>query len=153
MQFRLWFEKKKKKENADWGEEEYVDPSTSVRLQNNPSVISQHKLVELLQFSVHSFRVKYIQKEKYKRKFGRKSHLYAPSTSTLFFLFFFLYTRVFIFGGYKLYGSRATALSQVCFFFQPPRYEVTFKKKRIRERRKWKRIYTIVCLTFPVRLL
>lgn len=67
MQFRLWFEKK----NVDWGEEE-VDPSTSVRLQNNLSVISQHKLVELFDSPYIVFESKVYRKRNIKESLEGK---------------------------------------------------------------------------------
>jgi hypothetical protein len=56
---------------VDWEEEE-VDPSTSVRLQNNLSVISQHKLVELFDFPYIVFESKVYRKRNIKESLEGK---------------------------------------------------------------------------------
>jgi hypothetical protein len=137
MQFRLWFEKKKifglgRRRSRSFN----FSPTAEQPVRDFTTQVGR-----TLRFPVHSFRVKSIQKEKYQRKFGRKSLLIvcAPSTSTLFF---FPYTPTSLYltvinsmdHGRRLYP-------EVFCFFSTPRYEVTFKKKRIRERRKSKRIY------------
>jgi hypothetical protein len=49
-----------------------------------------------LRFPVHSFRVKSIQKEKYQRKFGRKSLLIVCAFNVNPFLFFPIHPRLYI---------------------------------------------------------
>lgn len=153
MQFGLWFEKKKKKMQTGEKKKTILQLQSDCRTTRPWFVDFTTQVGRTLRFPVHSFRVKSIQKEKYQRKFGRKSLLIVCAFNVNPFLFFSLYTRVFIFDGYKLYGSRATALSRSFgFFFFNPQIWSNFQKEKNKGKKKIQE-NILVCLTFPVRLL